>query len=894
MRSRRGPRFIAHITGRRPDVRNLPVDDDVEREIRAHIDQKIEELIAEGWDREAARSEAILQFGDRDKVEKECLRVERSRDRRLRVTNLGQNLGQDLYFGVRQLIRKPGLALVVMFTLAVGIGPNVAIFSVIKEFLLTPFPYPEPARLVQIWSSDIDVRRPSPLSSPDYFDLREQNTTFEEMGLYTTTNVNVSIDEPELVQGITGTASTLRVFGVQPAAGRLFTEAEEVEGSERVVIISDLFWRERLNSDPDVIGRMVTINGYSHEILGVMPADFEFLSPWYGGQEYQLWTPIQVSNDNRHRDSHSYLAVGRLKRGVTRRRATTDIRAIAARLAEQYPGSNARDSFWLQPFLLEVASGQVGLLIILLGIVGLVLLVACANVASMLLAKGAGRRIEVAIRNSLGASQYRIVAQLLTESLLLSFLGGIAGVLLAFWSIDLLTGLLPIEMQRISAIGIDRGVLFFSVGLTLFTGVVFGLTPALIASRTNVVSALKEAGVSSTGGKIRNRLLKRLAIAQLAIALLMVNGALFLFRSQQNIMDLPLVFNTGQVLTAEIWLHGSAYENDQQKTVLCEMLTARLEALPEVASAAATSKLPLQGGTNGTILVEGESFDPDERRPSIEWSFITAEYFETLGIPLLSGRTLRNGDGTYSERIAVINRSMADLYWPGEDAIGRHVRYNGEPSWWSAVVVGVVEDVRQWSLTYRPDPEMYFWYGVQPRTRIRLAIRSHGDPMAIVPSARRELSALDSDLALSNIQTMEDIVSNSMQERRTITLLVDLFAVITLILSAAGIYGIMSYSVAQRMHEFGVRIALGAARRDLLTMTFRQVLRMVVLAAAFGLFFSVETGFLFRHLIYGVSPVNPLYLLGGTCLVAAIAMLATSLPAFRATRVDPIQSLRVE
>jgi len=892
-------RRLAHIAGRRPRVTDLPPERDVEREIEIHVAQLTDELMAEGWSPEDARREALERFGDRHEIETACRAETRRKDRRLHLGNVLSTLVFDLRFGLRQLIRNPGLSLVIVLTLAIGIGPTVAIFSAVKALIFDPFPYPEADRLVEVWSDAIGNRWGNPASMPDYADLREQNTTFEEMGLYTTVSVNFSAQQADLINGIAGTASLLEVFGVQPALGRWFTVSEEAPGRDQVIILTNGLWRRRFDADPDLIGRTVRINGDGYEVIGIMPAGFEILSPWYRGQALEFIVPIAVDRDESRRDSHSWLIAGRLLPGVSVAAAEADVQAIAARLAELYPGSNARDTFWLQPFAQVAARGGLQQLSLFFYISALVLLAACTNVAGILLARGAGRRSEVAIRTSLGASRRRIVGQLLVESLLFAVIAGGAGIVLALWSRDLLLTLLPDTMQRTAGIGIDSGVLFFALGLSVLTGLFFGLGPARIASRTEVASVLREGALSRTSGRVRNRALRRLTVAQLAIALMLANGAIILVQSRSNLDRVPLGYDEDEVLTAEVWLGGERYAEDSAKVAFCEELIARLEERPGIQRAAVTNKLPMQGGTSCTILVGDEVYEPETQRSHIEVSYVTPGYFETLGIDLLAGRDLQRDDGLtlLSDRTranVVVNRVLAEGYWPGENAIGRVVRYNGDPSRWSAVIVGVVEGTRQWGPQYGISGEMYFPYPFNPWMRFQLAVRTNGDPMALVPEVRAVLGDLDPDLALSQVGTMGDVTAERTRNLHIVALLVNLFGIIALTLAMIGVYGVMSYSVARRRHELGIRSALGAGREYLVRLVVRQAVQLVAVAIGLGTLATIAGGIIFRSLVFGIGMLHWLYALVGAGIVVVLTLAAASLPAWRAAGVDPVEALRTD
>ncbi len=822
------------------------------------------------------------------------------------------NVLQDLRFATRQVTARPAFTLLVVLTLAVAIGPNVAIFSTFKAVVLEPLPYPEPERLVHIWETDVGGRWRSGLTAPNYWDYRDGNTAFEEIGVYNPYVFNIGDGEPARVSGVLCSASLLRALGVEPAIGRLFTDQEELDGSGRVVVISNALWQERYDSDPDVVGEQITVNGEAHEVVGVMPDDFEFLSVWSRGSRFQLWTPYPLqghpgtlARDN-VRGGHWLLSVGRLRPEADWRAAEQELRGIASRLAEEFPDTNARNQVWLQPFVLEVFGSAAGRLMLLGCTVGMVLLVACANVASMLLAKGAGRQAEVGIRVALGSARWRMVSQLLTESLLLSLLAGLAGLGLAVWSLDALRGLMPPELPRAANITIDGPVLLFVLILSVLTALIFGLAPARHAARTDIVDALKESGGGQGGMKKRSRTLRRLAIAQLAVALLMTNGAVFLFKSLQNVLTAPQAFDTEQVLTAHIMLAGGEYQIEDSREAFWEQLVERVEALPDVERAAVTAQLPLETGTVEYYLLDGERYDPEALQRTAWRNFISPGYFEAMGIPLLAGRGLSerdaapisitewSADNPTQEWGVVINRSLAEEHWPEANPLGKRLHNIGTPRAWTAVVVGVVEGVRQAGPERRSDPAIYWLYEANPFAGANLVVRARVDPLTLITAVQDELERIDADLPLSDIRTMATVLDSATRGRYFITLLTGLFTAIAVVLAVAGTYGILSYYVAQRTHEIGVRVALGASRRRLIMMVFRQVFVMLAFGVGIGLVLIINFNFVARRLVWGLSPLNPFYISIGVLFVVVVALVATLRPALRATRVDPVVALRAE
>lgn len=808
-------------------------------------------------------------------------------------------LAHDLRFALRQVARRPGFTLLIILTLAVGIGPNVAIFSVLKGLILRSLPYPEAEHVVSVWETPPEGRWYMPFQAGDYFDIREQNSSFEEIGVYNDDWVNLAGDgEAARVLGMRCTAGVLRALGMQPTLGRLFTDDEEVEGNHRVAVLSDRLWKRQFGATPDIIGKAIRANGESFTVIGVMSEEFEFPRPWSSSSsDADIWIPFVL--DRNHRGRFWLVALGRLKPGVTVDQAEADLRAIADRLAQTYPDTNAQVTVWIDPLMRRSLGGVRSFLLMLLVVVALVLLIACANVASMLLARGTARTTELAIRASMGAERKRLIRQLLTESLLLSLMGGVAGVLLALWGLAAMKGLIPPEIPRVGGIRIDGLVLMFALVVTAATGLVFGLAPALFASGSDLVGVLREGRGSQAGGRKQKRLLGTLVIAQLAMAFVLANVAALFVVSYLNVVAIPRAFDTQEVLVAGLQLSGPAYEETHQRVAFWNRLLRRLQALPGVEYAAATSRLPLRGGNNGSVLVEGETYDPEARRPIIEWRYVSPDYFRALGISLLSGRLLDRRDMAVptesgGHRNIVVNQAFVERYWPGKSALGREVRHNSDPPAWTGTVVGVVENTRQWGLERPPLPEVYASHVHVLRPYTRLAIRAPGDPLALVPAVRQTVREIDSGISVAVIGTMEDVVKSATHRRRFYTFLVGLFAATALILVIAGTYGVMSFYVSVRTHEIGVRVALGADKHRVLGMFLGQGMRLVLVGMVIGLAGAIASAGLTGAMVFGVNSLNPILLASGALCMTLVALGAISVPVFRATRVDPIRALRNE
>jgi len=806
----------------------------------------------------------------------------------------------DLRFAIRQLRKSPGFTAVAVLTLALGIGANTAIFSVFKALVLEPLPYPDPMRLVHVWKSDMAIRDHMPLSGPDYFDLREQSGCFEALGAYTTTWHNLGGEKPTRIQGILCTAALLRALKVQPALGRWFTDAEEMPGTRRVVVLSHRLWQERYAGDPALVGRTIVVNGEAHEVVGITPPGFQFLSPWYRGNPFEVWTPLVLSRDEKERNGCYYLGLGRLKSDLPIRAclnaAQTELRTIGQRVAEAHPDTHHRKVFWAMPLLFQCVGGNILSRILLLFLIaGLVLLVACANVAGMLLAKGADRQAEVAIRFALGASRGRIIRQWLVEILVLALIGGLAGAWLAAGGLVFLRELLPADLPRAEGIRMDHWVLLFSLALSVVTAFLCGLAPALTVSRTRPIEVIKGGGLSGGfGGQSRRRLLPKLAVGQLAIALCLANIAILLLLSYRRVLDSPQGFDEQRVLTADIFLWGNRYEKPEQKTRFWQQLLERTEALPGVDAAAVTTKLPLEGGRNGEILVEGEVFGAQDKHPLIEMSWISPRYFQAMGIPLLAGRAMSAGPPTGPVREVVVNRALVERYWPGQDGLGQSLRPNSVRPDWSAITVGVVENVRQWGAEFKPLPEIYFPHDAEPAVGAKLVVHSAAEPLLLVPALQQEITRLDGDMPLSNVRTMKQVLVASAAHRKYVTRLIQLFMAVTIVLALVGVYGVIAYQTAQRTREFGLRLAFGASRGHIHRLVLQQALRIAGWGTLFGLIVTLDFAFILRHLIYGIQALDVFALVLGVLLVIGAAMLAAYLPAWRAGKVDPMVALRYE
>ena len=800
-----------------------------------------------------------------------------------------KTLWQDLRYGFRLLVQNPGFTAVAVLTLGLGIGANTAIFSVVNAVLLKPLSYANSDRIVMAWENNLAKGWSSFAVSPaNYLDWQKQNHVFDPLVAFLGTGfVLTGQGEPEQLFGMLATEGVFRLTGVEPALGRGFRPEEFEAGKNRVVVLGHALWQRRFEGSPEVLGKSVTFSGESYTVIGVMPKGFRI------PQGADLLAPLTLTPDMlSHRGSHYLVAMGRLKPGVTLQQAQSDIGGIATALAKQYPDSNTGWNANLVP-LFEATVGEVRpALLALFAAVGFVLLIACGNVTNLLLARGASRQKEIALRAALGAGRIRIVRQLLTESVLLALAGGAVGLLVGEWGVELLRTLQPANLPRMQELGINSTVLLFTFGVSLATGLVFGSAPALLISRSRLSETLKEGGRGSGSGG-RHRLRGALVIAQVALSLVLLVGAGLQIRSFLHLMEVDPGFNPKNVLTMDVSLPDRKYPDDDKRTAFIQQAVENLKALPGVKSTAVVSTIPL--GDNDLIyslVVEGRP-TPQGQEPSANWYAVSPDYFQTMRIPLVKGRLFTEHDDSAAQRVAVINESLARRIFPGEDPIGKQIRM-GIDSKVVREIVGIVKDVKHYGLEAKFTMQMYEPYRQQPMNTMVFLLRTDTDPASLASAARRVIFSLDKDQPVSQAITLEDLVAASASQRRFNTLLIGFFAVVALVLAAVGIYGVVAYSVAQRTHEIGVRMALGAQKRDVFSLILRQGMLLVVAGVALGLAGAMALTRLISQLLFGVSALDAATFVSTSLLLAAVALLACYLPARRAARVDPMVALHYE
>jgi predicted permease len=867
------------------------VEGDLDRELSFHLDQQVQENLTRGMSVDEARAAARRRLGGVTQIQEEC--------RDMRHTNHIETIWNDLRYAVRTLCRTPGFTIVIVLTLALSIGANSAIFSVIQGVLLKPLPYPQPDRLARIYFNS-DTQPKFPLNPNDFRDFRERNRTFESIAAMTRHDLQLSGSggEPTMLRGFAVTAGYFHMLGLSPARGRDFSTADELPESGRLVILSDRLWRARFASDPNILGRKIILNTESFTVVGVMPPGTQHPGNNYqavaDGDTVDLWTPFNLYSDPTDRGSHYLDTIGRLKPGASVEDGHADLSGILEQLKKEHTGKGWR--VYTVPLYQEIVGRSQRMLLVLLGAVGLLLLIACVNAANLLLARSSARVREIAVRSALGAARARIVRQLLTESLVIALAGAALGTLLAVGGVRVLVAFLPANFPRASEIRLDSAVFGFTLVVAILTGLLFGLVPALTASRTDLQQSLRESGRSTTGAGRQLRLRNFLVVGETGLASVLLIAAGLMLHSFVNLLRADPGFQPQQVLTASLSLPYQRYRSIPQRVQFYQQLIANLESLPGVQYAGAGSDLPWTGydGNSDGFTVEGRS-DAYNQKTTARYHSATPDYFRALEVPLLSGQFFDGREDTNAPAVMIVNESMANRYWPGESAVGKRISFRSRPEEKDWIqIVGVVRDVKDQpdSTTIRPA----FWFPQSQRAERNLfvAMRSSTDPGLLTNQFRLAVRQLDPELAVADLRLMDQIADAALSTQRFSLFLVGLFALLALLLATFGMYGVISYSVNQRMHEFGLRMALGARPWDLLRMILSQGLTLSVAGAAIGLLCAAGLTRLLGSLLYGVKATDPLTFAGVAFLALATTTLACYLPARRAAAADPMHSLRSE
>lgn len=896
------PDFKAEIRARLAELRLPPVREaEIVDEFSQHLTDQYEAAINRGASEEEARQAVFQELNASEFFNRELKRVERRAPANSvvpgREGKLFADLGQDLRFGLRTLIKNPGFTVVAVIALALGIGANSAIFSVVNAILLRPLPYKSPDQLVIIWENATHLGFPKDTPPPaNFLDWRQQSTVFQGMAAFTERSFNLTgLGEPERLDGRRVSANLFDVLGVKPIIGRTFVSQEDQPGS-KVVLLNESLWKRRFGGDPGVIGRAVNLNGEPYTIVGVLPHTVRL--PTSGNWRDQVWVPIAFSSEEAaNRGAHYLEVIARMKPGLTLSKAQAEMDTIAARLAQQYPDVNAKRGAVVTPLHEEIVGKMKAPLLILLGAVGFVLLIACANVANLLLARAAVRQKEIALRLALGANRMRLTKQLLVESVLLSLVGSAVGLGFAYFGLNVLTRFIPHDVTQADTITIDARVLLFTLAIAIVTGLIFGLAPATQASHFNLNETLKEGGRDSGAGVRGKHLRNSLVIAEVAISFLLLIGAGLLINSFMHLRNLDPGFRADHLLALNVDLSEVKYPDPQRRTMFFDEVIRRVQTLPGVQSAAIAGNLPFTyNGDSMGIAVEGIPDPPIDQWPDVIFRTVGPGYFATMGISLVRGRDFNEQDTLDAAPVVVISEKTAKHYWPNEDPIGKRLKPGATTSdtpW--RTVIGVVKDVRQNDFIAEPKMQMYFSYRqMKALVANALVLRTSVDPLSLATSVRNAIWAVDKDQPVANMDSMEHIVADAVARQRFSMLLLAVFAGLALVLAAVGIYGVMSYSVAQQTREIGIRIALGAQRRDVLRMTVKEGLKLVGAGLLIGLISGFVLTRVMASLLFGISATDPVTF-GIICVVLlTVAALASYIPALRATTVDPMVALRAQ
>ncbi len=857
---------------------------DFEAEIADHLHLLTQRYIRQGMPPEDARQAARRQFGNAT-----LLREDR---RAMQTITLIDAFGRDLRYVCRMLRRNPAFAATVVLTLALGIGANTAIFSVYDAVLLKPLPYADPERIVTLWEQQRSENLGT-VAPANFVDWRAQTNSFSEMAaLQPFSNfILTGHGEPARLAGAAVSSNFFRLLDTHMKLGRDFLDEEDRPGKEHVTILSYSVWRRYFGGKSNVVGRTVTLNDISYTVVGVLGPDFELVTS-HSQNQPALWVPLALKLEKLQRGTHPLRVFARIKPGMTFSRMQADLNIVAANLAKLYPENNREKKIVAVPLSRYVTQKVRMPLMTLLAGVALLLLIACANVANLLLSRAAARQQEVAVRLALGASRGRLGQQLLTESVLLAVLGGATGLFLAAAAIRILDRYLPADLPRITGLAIDLRVLAFTALITLITGILFGLAPLFQTARGSANEALKQNARVAVG--VPSRVRDVLVVAQIAIALMLLTGAALTAKSLWNLLQVDPGFRTEHVLTARVSLPASRYPDVQHISAFLNELLERVRNMPGIQSAGLTAYLPLSGADNAwSFFIEGRPPLPIGMYNMVKYRPISPGYFEAIGIPLIQGRRFTAADSQSAPLVVIINESMARTYWGKESPVGQHLHFAG-PAW--RTIVGVAGDVRHESLDGELKPEMYVPFTQIPATERTptIVVRTAIDPGAVTASLRSAVAGIDRALPVDQVETMEQLVSASVGQPRFRTMLLAAFSILALAIASMGIYGLMTYLVSQRTREFGIRLAIGATKVDVLRLVLRRAGVLIGIGLSLGLLGSAMVARLITKLLYGVHALDPAIFVAVALLLSAIALLASYIPAWRATRVDPVSALRHE
>src|SRR3984885_5888670 len=872
--------------------RRKTIETELDDELRFHFEHEVEKYKLSGMTQNEATRVARLSFGGQELVKEDC--------REANGTSFIADTVQDIRYAVRQLTGNPVFTAVIVLTLALSIGANSAIFSVIDSVLLKSLPYQRPERIARIFLTSADYPK-FPLNPFDFRDFRTRSKSFDSLAAFTRGDRQLSGNsgEAEHLNGFRVTSGYFRVLGLHPQLGHEFDEKAEIPGNELQVILSDRLWRTQFGAATDILGRKITLDSQPYSVVGVMPPGTkhpgnEYHSVSYG-DDVDLWSPFTFEGDPAQRGSHYIEGIGRLKDGVTTEQPQSEMSSLMVQIAREHGDGTTNWKVLVNPLYLEVVGSSRRILLVLLGAVGIVLLIACANAANLLLARAAARQREIAVRLALGASRSRLIRQLLTESLLIALLSGGLGLAMAAGGVKALVSLLPANFPRVHEIQVSSPVFLFTFLISALTGILFGLVPAIQASHIDPKQGLHEGGRSATGSGRSSRLRSVLVVSEVSLACVLLVGAGLMLRSLLNLLHLDPGFQQQHVLTANLSLPPANYKKSADIARFYDRLDRDLSAIPGVESAGIGSDLPWTGyDENSSFYIEGKQPAPHEEFHG-RYHVATQDYFRALGIPLVRGRFYTSSDNSDAHNVMIINQALATQYWPKEDPVGKRMTFTDKPTdkdWFT--VVGIVGDVKD--TPNSPAAVPAFWWSAlqQPFNDMSLVVRANSSPELLGDSVRQVVRRIDPSLAVADVQLMDQITDASVATPRFAFILVGLFAGLAILLAAIGTYGVIAYSVSQRTPEFGLRVALGAQRTDVLRLVLGQAAKLVFTGTAIGVILALIMGRVLTSLIYDVSPADPLTFTVVGLRVIIIAIFAGYIPALKATKTDPMIALRAE
>jgi putative ABC transport system permease protein len=890
-------RWLTKISLRfRSLFRRNTADGELDSELHFHLERQIAVNISTGMSAAEARTAALREFGSVEQLKEEC--------RDMRKTNYLHDLAQDLRFASRMLRKSPGFTAVAILTLALGIGANTAIFSVVDALLLKPLPYRDASRLVMVWEHHSPSGAEHNVASPpDVLDWQAQNQAFDGMAYFGDNHANLTGGRgPQVVTLQYTSANFFDVFGVKPILGRGFVPANGTAGNDHVVVLSYGLWKERYAGNPGIVGGSIEVNDAAYKVLGVAPENFDpFIAEGSLTGDYpELWAPFVFPPAylDRSKTGRFLTVVARLKPGVSLVQAQTQMSVIAARLAAKYPEYNGGWDTNVVPLREEISGAVRPALLILLGAVGFVLLIACANVASLFLSRAAGRKREMAVRAALGAGRWRIVRQLLSESILLAFLGGALGLFLAIWGTDALLRSIPQKLLDISSTPVDFRVFAFAAGATLLSGILFGILPSYAAAHSEISASLQESGRGSTLNRRSRVIHSALVVTEIALALVLLAGAGLLIGSFSRLTHVNPGFDADHLLTFKLSLPDNKYKTDASDIEFFHNLNDKLSHLPGVRSVSMENLAPFSGfsseGVATDVILPGQESLPVAKRPDTAVRVVGFDYFRTLGIPLVAGRTFSPAELAAEKHVVIINDTFARKYLTGVNPIGQKITIDMKDTNVPSEIIGVVGDIHGADLSAEPWPTIYWPYPEYAYSGMTIVVRTETDPLGLVPAIREIVQSMDKDEPIAKVATMDQLISDSVARSRFSAILLAIFAVLAMILACIGIYGVMAYATAQRRNEIGIRMALGAQRRDVLRLILGQGAKLAFLGAVIGVAGGLGLTRFLKSQLYSIAASDPLTFAIAAILLISVALAACYIPARRAMKVDPMDALRYE